>query len=72
MVDVGIVKTGITDLMDVGRFVALVINGARTLNHMVYLFGEVMSQREIFILLEEIGGERFEPQIVRHLPFHSL
>jgi hypothetical protein len=72
MVDAGSVKTGITDLKDVGRFVALIINDARTLNHMVYLFGEVMSQREIFTLMEEISGEKIEPQIVRHLPFPQL
>lgn len=68
MVDDGSVKTGITDLKDIGRFVSLIINDTRTLNHMVYLFGEVMSQREIFNLMEEVSGEKIKTQIVNQHP----
>jgi nucleoside-diphosphate-sugar epimerase len=63
MVGDGHVKTGITDLRDVGRFVALIINDSRTLNHFVYTFAEVLTQKEIFKLLEEVSGEVIEPNV---------
>ena len=44
MIGNGDVKTGITDLRDVGRYVALIINDERTLNRFVFSFSEVLSQ----------------------------
>ncbi len=64
MIGDGDVKTGITDLRDVGRFVALIINDARTMNQFVFTFSEVLSQKEIFTLLEEVSGEVIKPSVV--------
>lgn len=60
----GHVKNGITDLRDVGRYVARIIHDERTLNKFVYYFGEVTSQEETFKLLEELSGETIPRQYV--------
>ena len=64
MVADGTIKTGVTDLRDIGRYVALIINDERTINRMVFAFGEVLSQREIFKMMEEISGEKINAKIV--------
>jgi hypothetical protein len=64
MVGEGNVKTGITDLRDVGRYVALIVNDKRALNRFVFAFAEVLSQKEVFGLLERLSGERIVPDVV--------
>ena len=64
MIGNGDVKTGITDLRDVGRYVALIINDERTLNHFVFSFSEVLSQKEVFGMLEKVSGEKIAPNVV--------
>jgi hypothetical protein len=64
MIGTGDVKTGITDLRDVGRHVALIINDERTLNRFVFSFSEVLSQKEVFGMLEEMSGEKIVPSVV--------
>jgi hypothetical protein len=49
----GDAKTAITDLRDIGRFVANIITDERTLNKSVLCYGAVVSQKEAFRLLEE-------------------
>lgn len=63
-VEDGSAKTGIVDLRDVGRYVALIIDDDRTINKMVVTFGDVLSQNEIFSLLEEASGEKIKPSVV--------
>ncbi|KAL5335827.1 hypothetical protein BJX70DRAFT_390435 [Aspergillus crustosus] len=48
----------LTDLRDVGRYVARIISDDRTLNKMVFAYNEVLTQNQIFALLEEISGEQ--------------
>ena len=64
MIGNGDVKTGITDLRDVGRYVALIINDERTLNRFVFSFSEVLSQKEVFGMLEKVSGEKIVPNVV--------
>jgi len=66
------VKNGITDLRDVGRYVARIIHDERTLNKFVYFFGDETSQEENFKLLEELSGEKITPQYVCILSTSSL
>ncbi|KAF7310128.1 Glycoside hydrolase [Mycena indigotica] len=48
------------DLRDVGRFVARIIPDERTLNRSVVAYGEVLSEHEIFAIVEEIAEEKVE------------
>lgn len=50
-------KTALIDRSDIGKFVARVIVDERTLNKSILCYGDVLSQNEIFQLLEEKSGE---------------
>jgi hypothetical protein len=50
----------LTDKRDIGRFVALIIKDERTLNQKVFTYGDVLSQNEIFSLMEKKSGEKLE------------
>ncbi|KAJ6479676.1 hypothetical protein C8R45DRAFT_1063245 [Mycena sanguinolenta] len=56
--------TMITDLRDIRRFVALIINDPRTLNHSVFAYGDFLSENEIFELTESLSGEKIERKYV--------
>ncbi|KAJ5963691.1 Glutathione S-transferase N-terminal [Penicillium vulpinum] len=51
----------LTDLRDVGRFVARIIYDDRTLNKYVYTYGDILSENEINRIAEELSGEKVEP-----------
>jgi uncharacterized protein YbjT (DUF2867 family) len=53
----GNTRMAITDLADVGKFVAKVIADPRTLNKRVFCYGEVTTQNQIFSTVESITGE---------------
>jgi nucleoside-diphosphate-sugar epimerase len=59
----------LTDLRDIGRFVARIISDERTLNKYVYTSGEVLSENEIFQIVEELSGESLQRVFVSHY-FH--
>jgi len=46
-----------TDLRDIGRFVAEIVKDERTLNKRVYTAGEVLTENEIFEMMEKASGE---------------
>ncbi|KAF7367929.1 Glycoside hydrolase [Mycena sanguinolenta] len=48
----------LVDLRDLGRLVARIIKDPRTLNHFVAAYGDVLSQNEIFSVMEEVSGEK--------------
>ncbi|KAI9929744.1 hypothetical protein ASPWEDRAFT_41037 [Aspergillus wentii DTO 134E9] len=50
----------LTDLRDIGRFVARIIADDRTLNQFVYTCGDVLTENEIFGIVEELSGEKIE------------
>ncbi|KAF8205209.1 hypothetical protein K438DRAFT_1964297 [Mycena galopus ATCC 62051] len=56
----GTAPTMLTDLRDVGNFVARIIKDPRTLNRFVVTYGDVLSENEIFALMEELSGEKIE------------
>ena len=53
----GNVPYAVTDLADVGRYVARVIADPRTLNKMVLAYGEVTTQNKVYDYVEEFTGE---------------
>lgn len=54
----GTTPTATTDLRDVGRYVARIIVDDRTLNKMVFAYNTVVTQNQIYDLLEEISEEK--------------
>lgn len=54
----------LTDLRDIGRFVARIVGDERTLNRYVYTWSDVLSENEIFEIVEEGSGEKIERQYV--------
>ncbi|KAF7324093.1 Glycoside hydrolase [Mycena kentingensis (nom. inval.)] len=53
----GTARNMLTDLRDIGRFVARIVKDARTLNKYVVAYGDVLTQQEIFKIAEEVSGE---------------
>ncbi|KAA8645441.1 uncharacterized protein ATNIH1004_006860 [Aspergillus tanneri] len=52
--------TAITDLRDIGRYVARIIRDPRTLNQKVFAYGELVSQQGAAELLGKLSGEQIE------------
>jgi hypothetical protein len=57
-------KTALTDLRDIGPYVAKVITDNRTLNRSVFCYGEVLSQEELFVTMEKLSGEKIQREYV--------
>ncbi|KAJ7727522.1 hypothetical protein DFH07DRAFT_930752 [Mycena maculata] len=54
----GNMPTMLTDLRDIGPFVALIIKDPRTLNRFVIAYGDVLSENETFHIMEDLSGEK--------------
>ncbi|KAF2188489.1 isoflavone reductase family protein [Zopfia rhizophila CBS 207.26] len=50
----------LTDIPDIGRFVARIVDDERTLNKYVYTWSDLLSQNQVFSILEEMSGEKIE------------
>ncbi|KAF5623697.1 isoflavone reductase P3 [Fusarium tjaetaba] len=50
--------TSLTDLRDIGHYVAKIITDERTLNKYVFAYNEVWTQEEIHTHLEKVSGEK--------------
>ena len=55
--------SAVTDLRDVGRYVARIIQDERTLNQKVFAYGELITQRGAVELVEKMSGEEFAGSI---------
>ncbi|KAJ5272499.1 hypothetical protein N7478_007624 [Penicillium angulare] len=60
----GSVTTALTDLRDIGRYLALIINDPRTLNKKIYAYNLTSSQNDIYSLMEEIAEEKIDRNYV--------
>ncbi|KAF2169368.1 hypothetical protein M409DRAFT_65053 [Zasmidium cellare ATCC 36951] len=60
----GAMPSALTDLRDVGRYVARIVVDERTVNRYVFVWNEVWSQREIFGAVERVLGEEVERKFV--------
>ena len=56
----GNIPMALTDLRDIGRYIARVIVDDRTLNKMVFAYNVLTTQNEVFELLEGISGEKVD------------
>ncbi|KAK7039903.1 glycoside hydrolase [Favolaschia claudopus] len=48
----------LTDLRDIGNYVALIIKDERTLNRFVCTYSDALSENQIFEIMEEMSGEK--------------
>lgn len=55
------------DKRDIGRFVARIITDDRTLDRYVYACGAVLTENQIFAMMEELSGEKIERNQACHL-----
>lgn len=62
----GNVPTALTDLRDIGRYMAMIISDDRTLNKKVLAYNLVSTQNEIYNLMEEISEEKIDRNYVWH------
>ncbi|KAJ7705455.1 isoflavone reductase family protein [Mycena rosella] len=60
----GTMPTMLTDLRDIGPFVARIIKDPRTLNKFVVAYADVLCENEIFALMEEMSGEVIQRKYV--------
>ena len=68
----GDVPTAVTDLRDIGVATARIIADLRTLNRLVFAYGETSSQREAFEVLERVSGEEIGRRVVSLFPCFEL
>ncbi|KAF7342587.1 Glycoside hydrolase [Mycena sanguinolenta] len=61
----GSAPTMLTDLRDIGAFVARIIKDPLTLNKCVAAYGDVLSENEIFAMMEEMADEKIERKYAR-------
>jgi hypothetical protein len=54
----GNLKSALTDLRDVGKYVARIITDERTLNKSVFVYNEVLTQEDVYSNLEDLSGEK--------------
>ncbi|KAH7144397.1 hypothetical protein B0J13DRAFT_555122 [Dactylonectria estremocensis] len=54
----GNLPSALTDLRDIGKYVARIISDPRTLNKSVFVHNETWTQEQIFTLLEKASGEK--------------
>lgn len=52
--------SALTNLNDIGKYVAVIISDPRTINKRVFANTETKSQQEVFELVEKITGEKPE------------
>jgi hypothetical protein len=62
----GNVPFALTDVRDIGSYVARIITDPRTLNRMVFAYNEVWTQNRVYDLLESLSGEKLERKYVRN------
>ncbi|GAB1207624.1 hypothetical protein APSETT445_006348 [Aspergillus pseudonomiae] len=52
----------LTDVRDIGRFVAQIIADDRTVNKYVYTWGDILTENEIIDIVEDLSGEKVDRQ----------
>lgn len=68
----GNVPFAITDVRDIGKYVARIIVDPRTVNRMVLAYNEVRTHNQLYDLLESLSGEKMERKFVSDLRIHTI
>ncbi|KAK4999187.1 hypothetical protein LTR66_001721 [Elasticomyces elasticus] len=67
----GNVPSAITDLRDIGRYIACIIKDDRTLNKMIMAYNIVMTPNEVCDLMERLSGEKVERSYISEADIRS-
>ncbi|GKZ36806.1 hypothetical protein AbraIFM66950_008038 [Aspergillus brasiliensis] len=65
-------KFGLTDMGDIGTFVARMISDTRTLNRRVFVYTEVLSMNEIWDTMTAVSGEVPPKEYVSEAEIHEI
>lgn len=69
----GNVLSALTDLRDVGKYVARIIADPRTLSRSVFAYSELWTQNQIYDLLERLSQENIKRNhVITQTLFHEL
>ncbi|EQB44115.1 isoflavone reductase [Colletotrichum gloeosporioides Cg-14] len=68
----GNLPSALTDNRDIGRFVSRIIADPRTLNKMVFAYGDVITQNGAFELLEKVSGEAIPREFMTIEELHNI
>jgi hypothetical protein len=60
----GNMPTALTDLRDIGRYMAMIISDPRTLNKKILAYNLVSTQNKIYELMEELSEEKIDRNYV--------
>ncbi|KAM3513354.1 hypothetical protein MY11210_003038 [Beauveria gryllotalpidicola] len=60
----GNVPSALSDIRDIGRYVARVIADPRTLNKRVHVYNEVLTRNQVYDLVEKLSGETLERKYI--------
>ncbi|KPM42915.1 hypothetical protein AK830_g3606 [Neonectria ditissima] len=60
----GNVPSALTDLRDVGKYVARIISDPQTLNQLVFAYSELWTQNQVYDLIEKLSDEKIERDYV--------
>ena len=60
----GNMPTALTDLRDIGRYMAMIISDDRTLNKKILAYNLVSTQNKIYELMEELSEEKIDRNYV--------
>lgn len=61
----GNTPSALTDLRDIGKYIAKIIDDERTLNKYVLAYDELWTPNQVYDLLEKLSGETLERKYVR-------
>lgn len=67
----GRVESALTDLRDIGRYVARIIRDERTVNKYVFVWNEMWTQEKISEAVEKLSGENIERTYVSEAELRS-
>jgi len=51
-------------LRDIGHFVARIVGDERTVNRYVFAWGEVLSEKNVYAVMEEVSREKLDRSFV--------
>ncbi|KAK2759889.1 hypothetical protein FQN54_002623 [Arachnomyces sp. PD_36] len=61
----GNIPNAMTDVRDVGRYVAMIITDPRTLNKMVFAYSEVLTANQAYDVMEALSGEKIQRNYIK-------
>lgn len=68
----GEMPSALTDLRDIGRYIAAIITDERTLNRYVLAYNELLRPNQVYSKLETLAGERIPRNYLSEAQLHQI